>query len=324
MKDSRTDALVSAVLVPEPRSRPGASLEAWIGDAHALLSSRYSDHEIVVIDRDAGVDPGTKARILGTVPSVRWLTVGFSQGRETLLLAGLENAIGDYVVLARPGVDPCGILHGMVEECSLGHDMVVGVADYPKTLGYRAVRALGDGVLRLLGHGLPRNTTPARCFSRKMVNALLNVDLGRHLILSKLMAMDVSVKGHEYGLADPRAVGRKSVLMGLRELVGALVHGSMRPLRLVSVLGVAGGLFSLAFAAYGIVVNVWRDDVVEGWTTTVFFLSFLFTLLFVLLALLGEYMERILGEVWNRKGFHVAGEEKSSVMVETDRLNVSG
>ena len=273
MEDSRTDILVSAVLVPERGESRG--LEAWIRQAHALLSSRYSDHEIVVIDQGAGADPGTKARILGTVPCVRWLTVGFSQGRGTLLLAGLESAIGDYVVLARPGVDPCEILHDMVEECSLGHDMVVGVADYPKTLGYRAMRRLGDGFLRLLGHRLPKNATPTRCLSRKTVNALLNVDFGRHLIISKLMAMDVSVKGHEYDLTDPRSVPKKTVLMGVGELVGNLIHGSVRPLRLVSVLGVAGSLCSLAFAAYGIAANLVRNDVVEGWTTITFFFSFL-------------------------------------------------
>jgi hypothetical protein len=62
--------------------------------------------------------------------------------------------------------------------------------------------------------------------------------------------------------------------------------------------------------------------VIEGWTSMVFFSSFLFMILFIILAFLGEYIARLLNESGNQKSYYISSEDISTVMLEMDRFNV--
>ena len=84
-----------------------------------------------------------------------------------------------------------------------------------------------------------------------------------------------------------------------------------------------GGLCAFLAVTYSILINFIKADVIEGWTTTIFFFSIFFMILFVVLAFLGEYMERLLSEIYNKNRFHISGEERSTFMIETNRFNVS-
>jgi len=65
-----------------------------------------------------------------------------------------------------------------------------------------------------------------------------------------------------------------------------------------------------------------KDNVTEGWTSMVFFSSFLFMILFIILAFFGEYMARLLNENKNQNSYYISSEETSTVILETDRFNV--
>ena len=101
-----------------------------------------------------------------------------------------------------------------------------------------------------------------------------------------------------------------------------MIFNSTKPLRWISLLGVLGSLSAFVFAIYSIIVNIIKDDVIEGWTSMVFFSSFLFMILFIILAFLGEYIARLLNENSNQKSYYISSEETSSLMLETDRFNV--
>ncbi len=79
---------------------------------------------------------------------------------------------------------------------------------------------------------------------------------------------------------------------------------------------------SFVFSVYSLVVNLVSQQVAEGWTTTIVFMSFLFMLLFTMLSFFGEYLARILDDTSNRKEYNVAFEKNSSVMINELRNNV--
>jgi hypothetical protein len=79
---------------------------------------------------------------------------------------------------------------------------------------------------------------------------------------------------------------KKSIVYGFRNLVRLMVFNSSRPLRWMSVVGTIGSSCALLFAIYSIVVNLINGHVVEGWTTTILFMSVLFMLQFIMLAFL--------------------------------------
>lgn len=81
---------------------------------------------------------------------------------------------------------------------------------------------------------------------------------------------------------------KRSITYGFRNLVRLMVFNSSRPLRWMSIVGTVGSLSALLFAVYSILVNLINGHVVEGWTTTVLFMSTLFMLQFIMLAFFGN------------------------------------
>ena len=118
------------------------------------------------------------------------------------------------------------------------------------------------------------------------------------------------------------AADKKSVIRGLRDFIRLLVFNSSRPLRWMSVLGFVGSLAACLFAAYSVLIHLVSGHVVEGWTTTILFMSILFMLQFVMMAFFGEYLGRLLDDRSEQADYSVVFEKNSSVMVNPDRVNV--
>jgi dolichol-phosphate mannosyltransferase len=81
---------------------------------------------------------------------------------------------------------------------------------------------------------------------------------------------------------------------------------SLVPLRIAVLIGLIAS--TLAFVSVGYAVLAWWIDriaVVPGWASTVVIVSALFGLLFVVLAILAEYIGRIVVEVRGRPRFLV-------------------
>lgn len=77
--------------------------------------------------------------------------------------------------------------------------------------------------------------------------------------------------------------------------------------------------FLLYIALSQTIIN---GHVVEGWTTTVFFMSVLFMLQFIMLAFFGEYLSRLLDDRSEQAAYSIVFEKNSAVMVNQDRVNV--
>ena len=235
---------------------------------------------------------------------------------------GIENAIGDYVVFLRPTVDPIDLIHSMIQDSSYGYDIIIGIADYPKTLSYKIIRKISSQILQTIDYHLPQNATPACCLSRKAINTILRTWQNRRQFFSQLPIFGYSIKSHEYDLLNSSNLKAKTLLSGIRDVLKLMVLNSTRLVRNISAFGVLGSLCSFLFASYSILINLVKDDVVEGWTTIIFFFSVLFMMLFIILAFLGEYMESLFGEICNKNRFYISDEERSTFMIEVNRVNV--
>jgi len=102
-----------------------------------------------------------------------------------------------------------------------------------------------------------------------------------------------------------------------------LVHNSIVPLRIAGALGLFGSGLSFLYCLYVLGIYLFKSDVMPGWTTISLAVSGLFTMLFLILALLGEYVGRLLEESTDRPLYHVRDEQSSSVMLaDLTRRNV--
>jgi dolichol-phosphate mannosyltransferase len=80
---------------------------------------------------------------------------------------------------------------------------------------------------------------------------------------------------------------------------------SIMPLRFGILIGLTGSVISLSGVFYAFFGKIFGTGTVPGWASTMMVISFLFSLLFVYLGILGEYIGRIIIEVRRRPRFIV-------------------
>ncbi|MBX7103786.1 MAG: glycosyltransferase [Gemmataceae bacterium] len=324
---SRAEVLVSAVAVVRDQA---ALLPEFLGELSKLLAAQFTHSEIVLIDN--GSTDATESAVRETlrrIPGIRYLRLTRPTDEETALVAGLDAAIGDYVVCLNPDFDPPSVIPGMIDVCRSGADLVVGVdrGSTPPGGAYRFLRQRFLGLVRrFLDVDLPTGTTGCRALSRHAVNALVQVRQRRRYFL--LVAADVGLVAKQYPYERISRSGAKphtSLLRGLRIGLSLLVHNSLVPLRLISVLGLAGSFLSFLYTLYVIGIYLFKKDVLPGWTTLSLQVNGLFTLAFLMLALLGEYMGRLVEETTVRPLYHTRPEVSSAVdLSDPERRNVLG
>jgi glycosyltransferase involved in cell wall biosynthesis len=322
---AKADILVSAVAVLRDQA---AVLPAFIDDLAPVLDREYANFEIVLIDNGSADGTDIVARkLLTRQPCVRYVRLSRPTDDETALMAGLDAAIGDYVVTLHPDFDPPSELIPMVETCRSGTDLVLGVDRDPPKTGpvYGTMRsAFYSLARRLVGVNLIIGSTGYRALSRQAVNALVKVRLRRRYFAVVAADVGLTTVVHSYQRIS-RSGGHPHLRLtrALRIGLSVLIHNSITPLRMASALGLVGSALSFLYSLYVVGVYLFKPDVMPGWTTMSLQVSGLFAMLFLMLALLGEYVGRLLEEASDRPLYHVRDEQSSAVMLsELTRRNV--
>jgi hypothetical protein len=105
----------------------------------------------------------------------------------------------------------------------------------------------------------------------------------------------------------------------VREAVSMLVTHSPAPLRLVTYMGGVASLLNVLCVAWVVAANVWKDKVVEGWTTLSLQIAIMFFFLFTTLIVVAEYLAHAFEEVKDCPLYHVAEDRCSSTAVSDAR-----
>lgn len=320
-ENTKQDLFISVTLVLEKDNE--LIFEKYLRSVHTELNENFNDFEILVVQQsNSYFDFQLKTKVLKTLSSIRWIQLAYKVDFEISLLAGLENSIGDYCILLRPGLDPIFLITDLIKKCEDGYEYAVGIANQPTSLGYRFSRIFARWTLPTVGYNLPRNATWLRCLNRRTINNVLSSGNNHQHLFVRIDASGYSSISVNYSLEDNVRVKKKTFLSGLKSALSQAIFNSTKPLRWMSILGIIGSSSAFIFTLYSIIINFFKDDVIEGWTSMVFFSSFLFTLLFIILAISGEYLARLLNERDGQSKFHIADEKNSSVMLDLTRLNI--
>ncbi len=316
----KSDSFVSVALVlKEPLSSIGGNLQ----QIQQELDGNYTDYEIIVVGRGVNTQfTIADSEVLQCIPGIRYIQLSSWVPEEVAWAAALENAIGDFVVLFTQRADPVRVIHETVAVCKSGYDVVVGVADQRHSLTYRACRSLSDRILRSIDYCLPRNATPLRCLSRRAVNAVTQTGHLHHQLVMRIQKTGYPQIAHPYELLVQPGRTSWPLFGGIRRMMRLLVFNSSQPLRWISETGLIGSFLAFLIALYSILIRFVHSHVIEGWTTTVLFMSFLFMLQFFMMSFFGEYLMRLLDERSDRCDYSVVYEKNSLVMVNQDRINV--
>jgi polyisoprenyl-phosphate glycosyltransferase len=320
----RIEALVSVVIVCR---NVADLLEGCVNQVCRLLESSYTNYEVLIVDNQSDDETLAKAEaLLSRYYCVRLLGLSRRVGTEIATMAGLESAIGDFVVSMEPDRDPPQHIERMLKLVREGQDIVIGVSDGTRhrRAFYRLLNDIYFALARRFIHMelIPGSTTFC-ALSRQAVNAMTRIRRRKRLFA--LVASETGFPMATYCYQQQPSARRRDrgLLASIRRGVSILINNSNVPLRFVSGVGLVGSLLCLLYGVYIFVINLVKETVTEGWTTLSLQVSGLFFLVFLMLALIGEYMARVLDESMERPLYHLRGEKASSVMIsDATRRNV--
>lgn len=301
-------------------------LGGYLTELSSLLSSRYENYEIIVVDNELRPEVvGETIDILKVLPCVRLIRLSREYNYDTALMAGIQGAIGDYVVLTNPALDPITEIPLIVEE-NKKHDIVNGVAtNFAKQASTGGVgrRMFYWYNRRHLGVDIPTAATYFIALSRRAVKAVSTTNRHDGHIRHLIRQIGYGCADHQYEAKEnpTRAHGLST---GVLEAINIVTSHSTQPLRAISWVGVGASVINLIYALYVVCIALFKRDVAAGWTTMSLQLSVMFFLLFMFMVILAEYVGKILKEARNDASYIVMDELSSTVSIaDTERKNLS-
>src|SRR6185437_7302231 len=102
---------------------------AVVRELDAVMRGHFGDYELIFIDD--GSSDGTRSffeRAKGEIPSFRYFRLTRQFGMEVAIACGLEQAIGDVIVVLNPASDPPDRIPLFAEKASDTDGIVIGIA----------------------------------------------------------------------------------------------------------------------------------------------------------------------------------------------------
>lgn len=268
----------------------------------AFFESRGLDYEIIAVN-DGSHDGSWEVleQSARDNPSVVAIDLLKNAGQHNANLCGFRAARGTWLVTMDDDLQnpPEEIAH-LIEKADEGYDLVIGRFLEKRHAGYRR---LGSRLVRLINQ---------RIFGQEPDLVLTNFRLMHRDVVDRICAYrgpfpyipglclrysgkraNATVEHH------PRSVGTSNYnwrrILSLLSTI--LFNYSSFPLRLVAGLGLVTAAGSLLLGMYFLVEGLMGGARVPGWTTIVVMLAFFNGVTMLMLAMLGEYVVRIINQL---------------------------
>lgn len=242
---------------------------------------------------------------------VSYLSLSRNFGKENAMLAGLDYASGDAVILMDADLqDPPELIPQMIAEWEKGYDDVyarrrsrAGETWLKKTtahLYYRLLRKFAD-------IDIPVDVGDFRLLDRQAVDALCTLRERQRYTKGLFSWIGYNKKELLFD-RDPRAAGNSK--MNFLKLFGLAVDGitsfSVAPLRLASVLGLVISTVAFLYLLFVIIKTLLFGDPVAGYPSMISIILFMGGIQLIVLGIIGEYVGRIFYEAKGRPDYLVS------------------
>lgn len=301
------------------------AVKQFIQSVYRNLLKNYEYFEILIIDNCSSDHSFEIVRQLQLeIPEIRIISLSFRHNLQVAYLASLESSLGDYVLLLDLDSKLPLLIKEMVDKCASGFDVIIAdptLNNHRPLIKKLYIRLIDVVFIKALGVSFYPNAYFSGVFCRSAVNSLVRVRSKKlHLRYSNAF-----LGLTKYYLNYEQAGMKMSFISSLRLAVDILISNSQLPLRLTTLLGVTASFSSLMFVIYVFVIALVKKQIIEGWVTTSLVTGGLFFLLFAILAVLSEYVGRILNELKEEPVYYITKEFNSSNTVgirKHKRINV--
>jgi dolichol-phosphate mannosyltransferase len=298
-----------------------SAVEATIPVLHALLKSHYRQFELICIDN--GSRDGTQLVLLealGRLPNLRYVRLTRPHPAEVAAACALDQAVGDIAVIFDPVTDNPASVPLLVAAAATGAIAVARRDRHPTWVRSIAATVFYRIAHRALGFPLLADEGNQRAYPRSVLSALTRIKNRR-----RNLRYYTALVGFAQQMVDvPNGDGVRHETLGkaIGRSLDLLFTNSVRPLRWAAGLGLLAALGNACYLTYILAVAALKDHVAEGWVTQSLTTTGMFLVLFIMLAVLAEYVGRILEEVQERPLYFVEFERDGAVEFGAKTLNV--
>ena len=290
-------------------------IEAYIQKTLGVLEHANLDYELILID-DGSTD-FTVSRCLPFIKAnskIRLLSFSRNYGHEIASTAGFDHAEGDYVILMDTDLQhPPQIIPALVDKALEGYDVVCASRtnreheSWFKKITAHIFYRISQ---KMTGFNLTGETGNYRLINRKVVESIKKMkESNRHLVMMfAYVGFKTATITYE---CPPRLAGKSKYT--IRKLINlsldSIISFSSRPLRLMSVLSVFISLMMMIYAGFILIQKLFtHQQLADGMASIIFLIAGLFSVLFLFLAIISEYIGRILIEKKNRPLYNIKQE----------------
>ena len=282
-------------------------LEGFYRETVPVLEGCGWDYELIFVnDGSTDATPAVQKRLAGENSRVK--IVGFSRnfGHEAAMIAGIDHARGDGVICMDADLQhPPACIPEIVERFEQGYDVVTMVRRSNE--GQRLWRrAASKGFYRLLNALSPvrfqENASDFFGISRRSAEILRTQYRERvRYLRGFVQSLGYRCCAIEYR-AGRRVSGEShySLPRLIHFSVTTLCGFSDVPLKLGIYAGLLAGGLGVILMVYSIVKRLFFNDTVDGYTTIVVALCFLFALTLLVIGIIGEYVSVLMQELKGR------------------------
>jgi glycosyltransferase involved in cell wall biosynthesis len=297
-------------------------------DVTSSIGPLVSNYEIIIIDNASEDNSVATLRMLtdkNGFPNLQVFALTKEVDLDTATWIGLENSLGDFIVVFNPLVENIEFLSEMLEKSSGGFDIVFAFNQYRpvSTFTYRFCSIVFNQVYKYFsGINLHKDTSQYRLLSRRVVNFILQhpqpAITYRHLpATSGFLKIKLNYTAEKQPMLSNARLG-ESIDRGMRLLVST----TRAPMRLVTSLSLFGAVANLLYSCYVIAVAFLKVDVAPGWISISLQQSGMFFLISLVLLVLGEYILNMVNLQNEGPPYHVGQEFTSARMTRHEKLNI--
>lgn len=297
----------------------------------ALMEKGLCDSSSRVIFVDDGSKDQTWpliAKMHQQNPLFEGLKLSRNRGHQNALLAGMMTAKDECDVIISMDADLQDDMDAMdqfLESYYAGHDVVYGVRNRrdTDTAFKRQTALMFYRLMKGLGVDITYNHADYRLMSRRALHALAEFR-EVNLFLRGLVPLVGFPSDKVYYDRSERFAGESKY--PFKKMLAFAIDGitsfSVKPLRLITTLGLLIFLVSLVFLVYSFIRWI-TGQVVTGWTSTMASIWMIGGIQLLSLGVIGEYIGKIYNESKGRPRFIVeeylrGGEEKGFVTGQSD------
>lgn len=264
------------------------------------------DFEIVYVD-DGSSD--TTADLLRAIQNAdkraRVVRLSRNFGHQLAVSAGLAHGRGNAVVIIDADLqDPPEVISEMVARWRDGYDVVYGMrTDRAGETAFKlwTAKLFYRFINRLSKVQLPLDVGDFRLLDRRVVDVLLAMPERDRFLRGMVSWVGFRQVAVMYKRAERRAGESKYPLFKMLQFAAdGVISFSLTPLRLALWVGFLS--IGLAFAGilYALIIRLYTNDWVRGWTSIFTAVLFIGGAQLVTLGIIGEYIGRIYAEVKRR------------------------